>query len=449
MDKFNFFFRQRVASSEMQDAFNAAEAADHKLLTDLFGGGFLLASVAVTETVGPSTSVVVGTIAAYNTLGERVTEAGQNFSFAGDSHATLVTPARLYVKFKRDESNPRVDGLGNTVQYDQDEGAELQRDLGTPGGALPALRTDGSIQLATINIPAASANILNANITTSVQNLRSTFPTARLADFQSSVVRGYISTVKIVTTGAATPTDMIDVESATAVNGGATPDKLMRVRNAPLDLAVTGAGGRDAGPLINATWYIYLIGDSNGVNADKVIASLSAGPGYGGAPPTLPGTHNRFRLIGVLIRSAGTIIPFRQINGETYFDDVSLTVAFAFAPDPHVGAQPTPYVALALAPYCPAIAERVTLAMYANSTAAVRTLYEFRSPGGPTQPGPSNHFRVGSAPDLNENHSESHMVLHASATQTVEWRRGVTGDAAATADVQIALAGFTSEFHHE
>jgi hypothetical protein len=451
MDRRDFYYAQKVTQANMDEAFDLVEAAEFTIKKDMFAGanGFLAAPVTVAQEGAGTTRVDVGTGLGWDKFGQRVENpnASQFVDFTGDDDPTNPRIAAIYLQFARALSGGTTDGLGNPISYNRDESFALVKVLGTPAGSPtpPAHDPAQGLRLAHVTIPAAGGVITSAEIDTSVQNYKSDFPAARLRDFNGLAIAGYSANVKIVTTGASTPTDTIDVESAVAANGGLTPDLLMSVRNAALDLTVTGVGGRDTGALADGEWYIYLIGDSTGMAADNVIASLDPGPGYGGSGPTLPVTHDRYRLIGVLIRSGGTIIPFRQINGVTIFDDYLLANVFAFGPDPHTGAAPTPFISLNLAPFCPVIAERVTLAMRGVTSGAIVPNYHFRSGGGPTLPNYTNVFAGGVASVATTHDSVVHMTLHASATQTVDWRRD---QAAGASDIEISVAGFTSEFHH-
>lgn len=456
MNRRDFYLAQKVSEAELDDAFLQVENAERAIKSDMFAGanGFLKATVTVAQEGAGTQRVDIGTGIGWDKDGFRVSNpnASQFVDFTGDDDPVDPRIVAVYLGFDRVLYDPRLDGLNAIVNHKVDESFIFNKVLGTPapGPVAPAADPSQGILLAHVTVPAAAGVILTAGIDTTVQNLRSSFPVARLADTLSQVIRGYIGPVKIVTTGAAVPTDTIDVEVATAVNGGASPDLLMHVRNAALDLAgPLGPGGLDVGVVANATYYVYLIGDTSGANPDDVMASLDAGPGYAGVGPSFanaPG-YDRFRLIGCIIRDAGSIVPFRQIDGRTYFDDYILANIFPFGADPHAGAAPTAFVPLSVAPFCPPIAERVTLAMRMDTAgAAIVPSYHFRSGGGPTLPNYTNVFSGGVGASINVHASESHMELHVSATQFVDWRRDL---AAGPADVEIGVAGFTSEFHHE
>lgn len=479
-DRKNFFFEQRVTQAELDDAFADLENAEHNIKKDAFSGvGFLMAAVTVAEDSPQSTSVLVGDFLAWDSLGQRVekTTGPTAFSFAGDDDATLVTPSRLYIKFARLESDPRTDGNGATVNFEREESYVIERDLGTPGGANATLRVDESIHIADVDIPAAAAVIANGDITI-VQNLQSQFPVARLNGMSQGMddamvaavaaspstsnrvalsgdlanfARGYIQNVKIVATGAQT----VDVESATAVNGGASPSVLMSVKNKTIDLLGSlGPGALDVGVLADNVYYVYLIGDSTGVTPDDVVASLDPGPGYAGVGPSfanLP-NHDVFRLIGFINERTGAILPFRQIGEEYVYDDIALT--YAFGPngaDPWgVAAAPTAFSTLSLAPYVPPIAERATLHVHLLTGSNTGPLYYFRSLGGPAVANGTSLVGGGAGGSVTQV-TNTAVIVHVNVSQQIEWNRNL-GPNPGTPDthrLDISVVGVHIDLHHE
>jgi hypothetical protein len=481
-DRKNFFFEQRVAQAELDDAYADLENAEFNIKKDAFSGvGFLMSPVTVTEDSPQSTSVLVGDFLGWDSLGQRVEKAAgpTAFSFAGDDNPGLVTPSRLYIKFARLESDPRTDGNGNSVNFEQEESYVIERDLGTPGGANAALRVDESIHIADVNIPAAAGVITNGDITI-VQNLQSQFPVARLKDMSQgmddamvaavaaapstanrvallsdagvSQLRGYISNVKLVALSGT----IVDVESAIAVNAdgvlppGGAPDTLMTVKNAPIDVtAPNGPGGLDVGVIADGVYYVYLIGDSTGVTAPDVMASLDAGPGYGGIGPSFANApnHDRFRLIGVINRQAGTIIPFRQIGEEYIYDDTQQTLAFPSGLDPHAGVAPTPYILLSLSPYVTPIAERAYLHFDLGTLAITGPMYGFRSRGGGAGAGRTVLVGGGAGGSLSNN-SNTHFEIHVDGAQAVDWNRERLA-VAVNHIVEVLVAGMHLDLKYE
>jgi hypothetical protein len=371
-DKLNWFFKQRVSFTEMREANDKLEASDHAILTDLFTAvnGFLTTSVSVVETTGPSQSIDVGAILGYDNLGQRVEEAAQTFAgFVGQNPGGSATQARLYVKFIRDEGNPRVDGLGNTIQFDQDEGAELQFDLGTPGGGPPTLRTDESILIADINLPATDGNILNADITVTAQNLKSSFPVERLSNLSDADTKmdGFRGEVKMLT-DRTTPTTQIDVEFCRVLDNSNT--RILAPANNLVIDADSGTFGElalDVGPIISAQgagwFYVYAIGATPLAPADTYMMSVALPPSFGGPGPSFANTDaamDQYRLIGAVYWDGVAFVNFRQIDNEVYYEEEEL-VASGFA---------TALALVSCATRIPPIAERGIFAAYTQQAIA-------------------------------------------------------------------------------
>jgi hypothetical protein len=82
-------------------------------------------------------------------------------------------------------------------------------------------------------------------------------------------------------------------------------------------------GDLDTGSESSDTWYaVHVLADSTGVNAPKLLFSLSP------TAPTLPGTHNKFRRIG-WVRNNGSsqFVPFNQLvmgSVRRYHPDLSV-----------------------------------------------------------------------------------------------------------------------------
>ena len=92
--------------------------------------------------------------------------------------------------------------------------------------------------------------------------------------------------------------------------------------------AGTAAGMRDTGAISNATWHIFAINNPSS-GANDILASLSA------TAPTMPAGYTYFRRIGSIIRSAATILGFKQ-TGNTFWwnnsvQDYSATTSRAWA----------------------------------------------------------------------------------------------------------------------
>jgi hypothetical protein len=474
-DRRNYFFGQRVSESELDAGFNTLEQAEFALKVDAFAGtGFLMSACTVAQDAPPSTSVSVGVALGWDKLGERVERpAAGLFAFAGDSDPVNPRIARLYVKFARAESDGRVDDNAIAVNFVRDESFVLERDLGTPAGVpvAPALRTDESILLANITIPAAAGVIGTAQIDATVQNRNSSFPIRRIQSVTDGLsdaflaaagaspapstanrvavlsdvagqVLGFMGQNKIVTTAALS----IDIERLDAVDG--TGAKFIRLRNEPITLTggAAAVNNKDyGGPISNTFHYVYALADSTGANPDTAIASLNAGPGFGGGGPTIiPLGYDLFRLIGVFQVVGGAILPFRQINGEALYDDTDFTAAFPFGVDPHVGAAPTGFVTLSLAAFVPVIAERVIIGVREANIGAQNYGLEFRSRGGPALVGKTIAFYDGSSAAAGVG-TDYEFRLHVDITQLIDWQRVLGG----SQNVEVVVRGFIPDLHYD
>lgn len=72
-----------------------------------------------------------------------------------------------------------------------------------------------------------------------------------------------------------------------------------------INIFAVGAGGRDAGPVSDGFWYVWLIKDTGGGTVSALI-SLSD------TTPILPAGFDRQRRVGSVRIQFGNIIPFRQ-----------------------------------------------------------------------------------------------------------------------------------------
>lgn len=479
MDKRNWHIKQRVQGVEMRDADDQIEEMEHNFRKDGFSGvNFLLAPVSVTEDAPTSQSVKVNAATAWDKLGQRVFKGSTGTLFAFVNAAPVFSLiSRLYLKYKRDQTNPRPNPAGGpNINYDLNDSFEIQKDDGVAAAVpvAPALRTDESIHLADVTVPGGGGVIVNAAIDTSVQQFNSTFPVRRLKDLNADIddalvaaagsspapsaanrvallsdalpMLGFMGMNKIVTISGT----VIDVEYVDTVDGtGVQP---IRIRNKPINTALTlVAGGRDyAGPLANTWHYVYAIADSTGANPDDVIASLNAGPGFGGGGPTIvPLGYDLFRLIGCFLVQAAAILPFRQINGEFLYDDVSMTAAFPFGADPHVGVGPTAFATLSCAPYCVPEAERVILGARLQTAGGNNAAYTFRSLGGPAVAGRTIDFYDGAndvVGAVNSVGSDWEFRLHVDALQQVSWQRAL---GAVAQSVEVVVRGFVLDLKYD
>lgn len=374
----DFFFKQRVTEGELDDSNLQLELADHDIKKDAFCGanGFLMANVTVVQELAGTLRIDIGTGLGWDKDGQRVENPNASTFEDLSTHqdGALQVDVNVYMQFDRALSDPRTDGLGNTVNFKRDESFQIVVDAGAPGGGPPALDPTKGIILAEVAIPASPGVITNANIDTSVQNLKSDFPVERLKNFAPPFPNGFIGEIKIVR-GAA-PATQIEAERAEVSD--TTNTKLLSVANKTADGTLIGVVGglMDAGALAASTWYyLYVCGDSTGALADDVFLSINPGAPFGVAPTPPPG-YDLFRRIGAVpTDGVGALISLRKINGITLYEQIDRARIFGPGLPPGGGV----YTALATAPFVPPIAERCILYCLGQNGGGVGAQIWFRS----------------------------------------------------------------------
>lgn len=176
MDRYDFYFRQPVAESEMDAAFDGVEQAMWDLVvdTDLVG---VLANAVVTEHTPNNLTVdVSGSAAIHDKAGQRIAFGPvQTVDLSVDylSVSTDVgTPGNekivsVFAKFDRSLTDPRVDGNSLTVYWNRAETFGFHVKQGSEGGAPatpPALESE-YILLADVRRSFGDTTIDNADIT--------------------------------------------------------------------------------------------------------------------------------------------------------------------------------------------------------------------------------------------------------------------------------------------
>ena len=176
MKRHNYYFRQKVTEAELDQGFDYAEDADHKIVSDIgmvginYGFGVAEHSPTLNLTVD-----VDGPGCAYDATGQRISFAAlQNCDVSQDSGGSptaVVTPGNtkwvsVFIKFKRVDSDPRTDGYGGTVYFTRDESWEFvvrQGAEGNPTPAPPSLESD-AILLADILMYHGMTQVVDADI---------------------------------------------------------------------------------------------------------------------------------------------------------------------------------------------------------------------------------------------------------------------------------------------
>lgn len=176
-DRFDYFFRQKVTETELDDGFAALENADRAQNVDLNLIG-IASSAVVTEHSGvPDLTVdISGSSIVYDKLGERIAWGPtQTVDVSVDENAvsTAVTVpgnekiVSVFAKFTRILTDPRIDGNSVTVYFNQAEGFEFVVRQGAEGAApaTPVALDATYILLADVRRSFGQTQILNSDIT--------------------------------------------------------------------------------------------------------------------------------------------------------------------------------------------------------------------------------------------------------------------------------------------
>ena len=134
MNRQEFYYAQLVTEGEINGAFDYCEEADRAMVVDAGAVG-IYSGLGVAQASSPNLTVTVGLGAAYDQLGERISlPAQQVVNCAVDYEAvstTVVTAGNekwlsVFLTFARSLSDPRTDGNGNPVEFQQAEGFSIQ-----------------------------------------------------------------------------------------------------------------------------------------------------------------------------------------------------------------------------------------------------------------------------------------------------------------------------------
>jgi len=175
MRRYDFYFRQKVKESELDAAFDAVEVADRALATDM--GIFGIFSGLTPTQHAPVANLSVDLTApgkAFDQLGQRLyVPTSQVLDVSQDLNGiptAVVAPGNskilgLFLHFKRALSDPRVDGNGVPLYYQQDESFELRVRQGAEGlvPVVPPLQAE-EVLLADVTLVFGQTQVLDANI---------------------------------------------------------------------------------------------------------------------------------------------------------------------------------------------------------------------------------------------------------------------------------------------
>lgn len=176
----DFYFKQPVTESELDDAFTDLENADHEIITDqglygIFQGG----ACAQHSPVANLTVDVSGPMYGYDTNGQRILTPGPsiNVNVAQDSSSISTNVAgggnekwvSIAVKFARVLTDPRVDGNSITVYFDRAESYTVIVTQGAEAAAGTAVRPTldpDALLLCDVKRTFGQTQVINANIDT-------------------------------------------------------------------------------------------------------------------------------------------------------------------------------------------------------------------------------------------------------------------------------------------
>ena len=218
MKRRNFYYRQKVTESELDSAFNDVEEALKKFVQGFQYVGIALGAVPTEATIPNLTIDLSGPAVIYDQTQDPILwSATQNLDLSIDENGsgTAVTPASgnekwlsVFAEFERSESDPRIDGLGNTVYFFQDEGFSLNVVQGAESAApatRPGLRGD-QILLCDVLIQDGTTAIINSMIDTTrsqvVYDLTGSPLAVRERNLQD-VLQAMVDQINLVTGGSA------------------------------------------------------------------------------------------------------------------------------------------------------------------------------------------------------------------------------------------------------
>jgi len=179
MQRYNFFFRQKVTESELDAAFDACEQTEFNthLAQGIIG---IQANAVATENSGtPNLTIdISGPAEIRDQLGQRIhwtPTQDVDVSVDENGNSTTVGAAgnqkwiSIFAEFQRVLADPRTDGAGVPLQYNSAESFKInvvqgaEAPLGT--AARPALRGD-QILLTDLSLTFGQTQVLNANFIT-------------------------------------------------------------------------------------------------------------------------------------------------------------------------------------------------------------------------------------------------------------------------------------------
>lgn len=171
----DYYFRQKVSESELDEGFTLLEQALWDYATDLDADG-IVTGLAVAQQIVPNMTVQVAAGAAYDAQGRRVAVPTiQTVNVATDYNGVSTAVAApgneryvgVYAGFVRTLADPRLDGNGLTVYFSRTEGFELRVVMGAESAIGTAVRPaldPARVLLADMRLVQGQVSVLTANI---------------------------------------------------------------------------------------------------------------------------------------------------------------------------------------------------------------------------------------------------------------------------------------------
>lgn len=309
MNRYDWYFRQRVSQGEMDQAFAWAEDADHSLALDNGVVGLVAGGAVTEQTPAPDLTVNVSALTAYGKSGERIAVSNPlsvvDLSVDEYGTATAVLTAgqeriiSVFTRFHTALEAPAVDGNGLTVYTKQLEDAELFVRMGAAaaiGTATPPAVLGDALLLCDVTRAYGQLTVQTADIDLTRREdwLREAGTT--ITTFAHGTARAAIADlfehVDALEGGGTAFAYTETWFGGAAVGLGTPPTTYEEAFNAvPHDLKSTGAGGANLiGTFAQAGWSLLLLSDNTDFTGGTVTNQdggtaivydrLEASPGY-------------------------------------------------------------------------------------------------------------------------------------------------------------------------
>lgn len=168
MDRSDFYYRQIVTEGEMDQAFDDCENADRDIIEMLCksGGWGVFDGLALTQQTVPDLTLSLSAGTAYDEQGRRIyLSAPTNIDFASLVDPTNSRRVRVEAEVTTTESDPRLDGNSNPLNYRLTESITVSLNAGPADGSnnIPA-RTTNKVSLGVVFLAAAETTLLTTDV---------------------------------------------------------------------------------------------------------------------------------------------------------------------------------------------------------------------------------------------------------------------------------------------